>query len=271
MSLGRLTLLEFLFVCAATVTLGADEPVIDGRKQARAARLAAGAIRLDGRLDDEAWQQGCAHHRVRAGGAERGGGTLPIAMEVRFLFDDNALWVGARMRSAPGVPIQAPMSRRDDGSAGGVHPDRARHLPRSPNRLHVRRHRVGRPPRSLSSERQRRRQRRAVRPGLGGSDAASTRTGGPPSCGYRSRSCASTICRERIWGLNVEAVAAAVERGGLLGRRRPHRARMVVAVRRTARHRRRAADHTPRGAAVRRRVVADERQPRSATIRSTMA
>jgi hypothetical protein len=37
-------------------------------------------------------------------------------MEVRFVFDDNALWVGARMRSAPGLPIQAPMSRRDDGS-----------------------------------------------------------------------------------------------------------------------------------------------------------
>jgi hypothetical protein len=37
-------------------------------------------------------------------------------IEVRFLFDDNALWIGARMRSAPDVTIQAPMSRRDDGS-----------------------------------------------------------------------------------------------------------------------------------------------------------
>ena len=55
MSLGRLTLLVFLFICAATAGLGADEPAIDGRKQARASRLSAGAIRLDGRLDDEAW------------------------------------------------------------------------------------------------------------------------------------------------------------------------------------------------------------------------
>ena len=37
-------------------------------------------------------------------------------MEVRFLFDDSSLWVGARMRSGPGSAIQAPMSRRDDGS-----------------------------------------------------------------------------------------------------------------------------------------------------------
>ena len=37
-------------------------------------------------------------------------------MEVRFLFDDTSLWVGARMHSAPGTGIQAPMSRRDDGS-----------------------------------------------------------------------------------------------------------------------------------------------------------
>ena len=38
------------------------------------------------------------------------------AMEVRFLFDDRSLWVGARMRSGLARSIQAPMSRRDDGS-----------------------------------------------------------------------------------------------------------------------------------------------------------
>ena len=35
-------------------------------------------------------------------------------MDVRFVYDDTALWIGARMDSAHGA-IQAPMSRRDDG------------------------------------------------------------------------------------------------------------------------------------------------------------
>ena len=34
-------------------------------------------------------------------------------MEVRFAYDDGALYVGARMYSA--APIQAPMGRRDEG------------------------------------------------------------------------------------------------------------------------------------------------------------
>ena len=34
-------------------------------------------------------------------------------MEIRFVFDETALWIGARMDS--GGAIQAPMSRRDDG------------------------------------------------------------------------------------------------------------------------------------------------------------
>ena len=115
MSLGRLTLLVFLFVCAAAATLGAEEPVIDGRKQARAVRLAVGAIRLDGRLDDEAWRKAAPITEFVQ--AEPNEGAAPSdPMEVRFLFDDNALWIGARMRSAPDVTIQAPMSRRDDGS-----------------------------------------------------------------------------------------------------------------------------------------------------------
>ena len=113
--IGRRPLLGFLFVCSTTAGLDADEPAIDGRKQARAVRLAAGAIRLDGRLDDEAWLKAAPITEFVQ--AEPNEGSAPSdPIEVRFVFDDNALWVGARMRSAPGMPIQAPMSRRDDGS-----------------------------------------------------------------------------------------------------------------------------------------------------------
>ena len=37
-------------------------------------------------------------------------------MEIRFVYDETALWIGARMLSARGGRVQAPMSRRDDGA-----------------------------------------------------------------------------------------------------------------------------------------------------------
>ena len=38
------------------------------------------------------------------------------AMEVRFVYDETALWIGARMDSSRGGAIQAPMSRRRSSS-----------------------------------------------------------------------------------------------------------------------------------------------------------
>ena len=103
-----------LAMLAAASVVRAEEPAIDGRKQARAVRLTSGSIRLDGRLDDEAWLK--ASPLTQFIQAEPVEGAPPSSpMEVRFLFDDAALWVGARMRSEPGTVIQAPMSRRDDG------------------------------------------------------------------------------------------------------------------------------------------------------------
>ena len=34
-------------------------------------------------------------------------------MEVRFVYDDNAVYIGARMYNSDGLPIQAPLGRRD--------------------------------------------------------------------------------------------------------------------------------------------------------------
>jgi hypothetical protein len=84
------------------------------RKQARASRLTVDAIRLDGRLDDAAWAT--ASPITEFVQAEPVEGAPPAdAMEVRFLYDDTALWIGARMHNTSGTPTQAPMSRRDDG------------------------------------------------------------------------------------------------------------------------------------------------------------
>jgi hypothetical protein len=84
------------------------------RKQALAVRVEAGSINFDGRLDDVAWRDATPiTDFVQAEPIE--GAEPTDRMEVRFVYDDSALWIGARMHSAPGVPIQAPMTQRDEG------------------------------------------------------------------------------------------------------------------------------------------------------------
>ena len=86
----------------------------DARKQARAARIDSGSIRLDGRLDDEAWLR--ASPIADFIQKEPVEGAVPLdVMEVRLLYDDSALYVGARMSSEHATIVSAPMSRRDDG------------------------------------------------------------------------------------------------------------------------------------------------------------
>ena len=85
------------------------------RKQAQASRVAPGTIDVNGRLDDAAWQAIPAITDFVQ--VEPVQGEAPRnPMEVRIAFDDDALYVGARMHTAPGTPIQAPLSRRDDGA-----------------------------------------------------------------------------------------------------------------------------------------------------------
>ena len=82
----------------------------NGRLRADAVRVADGAIRVDGRLDDAAWQ--AATPILDFVQKEPVEGARPSdRMEVRFAYDDAAIYVGARMAS--GAPIQAPMDRRD--------------------------------------------------------------------------------------------------------------------------------------------------------------
>ena len=83
-----------------------------GRKQAAAERVPDGAIRVDGTLDEPIWRTAPAvTDFVQAEPDE--GATPTDRMEVRFAYDDSALYVGARMFSA--AAVQAPLGRRDDG------------------------------------------------------------------------------------------------------------------------------------------------------------
>jgi hypothetical protein len=84
------------------------------RKQAMASPAGPAAIRVDGRLDEEGWLRAVpVGDFVQSEPDEDAPPRDP--MEVRFLFDDAALYVGARMRNGPETTIQAPMSRRDEG------------------------------------------------------------------------------------------------------------------------------------------------------------
>ena len=82
------------------------------RKQATATRVANGSIRVDGRLDDEVWQKATAiTDFIQKEPTEGAAPTDP--MEVRLAFDDDVLYVGARMLARDGR-IQAPLGRRDN-------------------------------------------------------------------------------------------------------------------------------------------------------------
>ncbi len=80
------------------------EPVI-----ASAARR-AGPVTVDGRLDDVAWQNATPVTRFRQFQPDEGA-PASLPMEVRVLYDDEALYIGARM-SEPGGVV-APLARRD--------------------------------------------------------------------------------------------------------------------------------------------------------------
>jgi len=81
-------------------------------KQARAVRVANGSIRLDGQLDEAAWSLATpVADFVQKEPVESAPPTE--ATEVRFVYDDGAMYIGARMYSSRPEAIQAPMSRRD--------------------------------------------------------------------------------------------------------------------------------------------------------------
>jgi hypothetical protein len=81
------------------------------RPGATATRL-SGTIRIDGRLDEAAWRTAIPLTQfVQRQPDEGQPATDP--MDVRFLFDDGALYVGVSL--AASAPIRAPLGRRDSG------------------------------------------------------------------------------------------------------------------------------------------------------------
>jgi hypothetical protein len=75
------------------------------------------AIRIDGRLDEDAWRDAPAAGRFTQEAPHHGqGATSPT--EVRVLYDDQSLYIGARMHHAPGTGrVTGLVHRRDRDSA----------------------------------------------------------------------------------------------------------------------------------------------------------
>ncbi|HTM04870.1 MAG TPA: DUF5916 domain-containing protein [Vicinamibacterales bacterium] len=104
---GLPTLVAIGFVVLAVLPAAAQEPQ---RRTATATRVTT-TIRIDGRLDEVAW----AAATPLTGFTQRQpdeGQPATDAMDVRILFDDDAIYVGAQMASSG--TIQAPLGRRDD-------------------------------------------------------------------------------------------------------------------------------------------------------------
>jgi len=93
----------------------ASAAVASTGSQIQAVQIVGAPPTIDGRLDDEAWQ----HAPALSGFVQRQpdeGAPATERTEVRFLYDDAALYIGARMYSRHPTDIQAPISRRDEGA-----------------------------------------------------------------------------------------------------------------------------------------------------------
>jgi len=93
----------------------ASSPPDPPRKQVTAVRMTRGALRLDGQLDDQAWAQ-AAWIRDFVQKMPVEGAPPTDSMRIGILYDDAALYVGARMYSRDPSKLQAPLSRRDNTS-----------------------------------------------------------------------------------------------------------------------------------------------------------
>ena len=93
--------------------MGAAQDTSAPHKQVRALRVESGAITVDGRLDDRVWAQ-AVWIKDFVQKRPREGAPPTDSMRIAIVYDDDAIYVGARMYSRDPSKIQAPLSRRDN-------------------------------------------------------------------------------------------------------------------------------------------------------------
>lgn len=109
MKQSRLTLVTLAALSATASALAAQT--------IEAARLTGSSPRLDGRLSEEVWRTAPAAQGFLQREPSEGAPALDRT-EVRFAYDESALWIGARMHSRNPRDIRALITRRDrEGSS----------------------------------------------------------------------------------------------------------------------------------------------------------
>ena len=90
-----------------------DSTIAAPLKQMRAVRLQGGGINVDGRLDEAAWARAewISDFTQKM---PKEGAPPTDSLRIAILYDNDALYVGARMYSKDPSKLQAPLSRRDN-------------------------------------------------------------------------------------------------------------------------------------------------------------
>ena len=108
-------LLLAAMLAAASSAAAQDSSGVHVTKRVRAMRLRGSSITLDGRLDEPAWAQASWISDFLQK-LPHEGAPPSDSMRIAILYNDDALYVGARMFSRDPSKIQAPLSRRDNTS-----------------------------------------------------------------------------------------------------------------------------------------------------------
>src|SRR6185437_10287445 len=115
MSFMRLVFITALFACTIPFTSARAQQSDSVRTflpEAHAARR-VGAVEIDGELDDSAWKSATPITQFRQY-QPREGAPASLPTEIRILYDDEALYIGARMSEPSGAHgVRAPLARRD--------------------------------------------------------------------------------------------------------------------------------------------------------------
>jgi hypothetical protein len=105
--------IALLTVLGSVSSLAQPAAVTSTEKIATAKRISGGSVRLDGKPDEAIWSSALPiRDFVQKEPVENARPT--DALEVRFLYDDAALYVATRVTKSASRNIQAPVSRRDN-------------------------------------------------------------------------------------------------------------------------------------------------------------
>ena len=126
----RLVTIAFVVSAAIVAPAGAQAPAITAHGSTAVRTIAqrrTSPVVIDGRLDEAAWREAMPVTAFRQYQPSEGApASLPT--EIRILFDDQAIYIGARMSDPLGVAgVRAPRARRDqlldgNGNNGAFNP-----------------------------------------------------------------------------------------------------------------------------------------------------